>query len=321
MNNINSEHWSEYWSQGHTTSFGNTFSNGYKGIIKNTWEAYFSSLKANSRVLDLCTGNASLLRLAKASLNGDAGIDFTGVDYANIEAKDGFDSQKNIHLSFGVNIEQLPFTDESFNYVISNFGIEYSELSKSIAEASRVLVSGGKLELVCHCFDSVLIKSNAQELKMLSQMLSPNNVLENLQDLIDALAERDQTRAQQTVAQQNSFKLASEKAERCRHQLNDNIGKVANTFTEAFQGSDFLGFLKYLLGQQSGDKKQVLNSFKLDLQSHSARLNSMVTAALSQEQIARLAGLFSDNRLAKLSLNAVEDEQGKIACRISAVKV
>jgi len=320
MNNDNSEHWNDYWSQGHKTSFGNAFTDGYEGIIKDIWQQCFGSLKSDCKVLDLCTGNASLLRLAKSCLNEVNNIEFTGVDYAQIDAKDDFFEQNSINLAFGVNIEKLPFKDKNFDYVISNFGIEYSDLSKSIVEASRVLISGGKIELVCHCHDSTLIKSNAQELTMLSKMLCQNNVLDSLEGLVVSLAKREANNLRHTAEQQRNFAEASKQAEISRHQLNDSIGYIANTFPEAFQESDFLGFLKYLLSAQVANKQQVLSAFKIDILNHEARLSAMVTAALTDEQLSMMEGLFKANGLSQFRIENVINEEGKIASRLSAVK-
>ncbi len=319
-NKVDSEHWNDYWSQGHKTSFGSAFTNGYEGIIKNIWLACFNDFLPNTHVLDLCTGNASLLRLAKSSPKEMSDINFTGVDYAQIVTNDGFSDLDNIDLKFGVDIEELPFSDQSFNYVISNFGIEYSELSRSIAEASRVLASGGELIFVSHCHDSILISSNRQELEMLKKMFQPANVLDNLTELIDALASREMNKAQTPPAQKKLFNEACEKAERVRPQLNESISAIANDFSQAFKESDFLGFLKYLLSAQSGNKQQTLNLFKTDLHNHKARLTAMVNAALTEEQLGTLKELLNNNQLNQFNIINVANEDGKIACKITAIK-
>ncbi|PKI17095.1 class I SAM-dependent methyltransferase [Colwellia sp. 12G3] len=320
INKNDSEYWNDYWSQGHKTSFGGTFINGYEGIIKNIWEDYFDSLRDNSQVLDLCTGNASLLRLAQNSQHRIRGISFTGVDYAQIDTTDGFGGQAGINLIFGINIEKLPFENKIFNYVISNFGIEYSDLSQSVAEASRVLLSGGELQFVCHCHDSILIKSNRHELEMLIQMFCPSDVLDNLTELIDALTDREVNNPQKSAEQIMKFQEACKIAERVRLELNESITYMADTFKKPFQESDFIGFLRYLLNSQCEDKQQALSLFKADLHSHKARLTAMINSALTKEQLATLKNLLKKNQLSKLSVNDVVNEDGKIACRISAVK-
>lgn len=316
----NNEHWNDYWSQGHKTSFGSAFTNCYEGVIKTTWVQYFNTLKTNSRVLDLCTGNASLLRLAKSCLNEDNNIHFTGVDYADINTSDGFAKLSNINLMFNVNIEQLPFEADSFDYVISNFGIEYSNLNKSLAEASRVLIIGGKVELVCHCHDSTIIKSNADELAMLNLMLSEGNVLDNLKALIKALVVREKNKRQASASEQESYQEACQSAEKFRHKLNDNIAIIDNSFTKALHESEFLAFLKYLLSKQCQDKETTLRAFKLSMQAHNSRLSAMINAALSKTLLTSISELLRENGLSLLNIKDVVNEDGKIACQISAKK-
>ena len=316
----NNQHWNDYWSQGHKTSFGSAFTNCYEGVIKATWLQYFKTLKSNSKVLDLCTGNASLLRIAKSCLNEDNNIHFTGVDYADINTSDGFAKLSNINLMFNVNIEQLPFEADSFDYVISNFGIEYSNLNKSLAEASRVLIIGGKVELVCHCHDSTIIKSNADELAMLNLMLSEGNVLDNLKALIKALVIREKNKLQASASEQDSYQAACQSAEKFRHKLNDKIAIIDNSFTKALHESEFLAFLKYLLSKQCQDKETTLRAFKNSMQAHNSRLSAMINAALSMNQLTSVSELLKENGLSLLNIKDVVNEDGKIACQISAKK-
>ncbi len=317
----NNEHWNDYWSQGHKTSFGDAFTNCYEGVIKTTWVEYFNTLRDDSKVLDLCTGNASLLRLAKACLNDENNIHFTGVDYADIDTKDDFSQLKNINLVFNVNIEQLPFGSESFDYVISNFGIEYSDLNKSLSEVSRVLSFDGKLEIICHCYDSTIIKSNSNELAMLDLMLSENNVLSNLKILIKALTTRTENKLQISQTEKKNYHIASETAEKIRHKLNESLGIIDNLYTQSLHESGFLTFLKYLLSEHSIDKDKILTSYVLSIQAHQSRLLAMVNAALSKEKINTLDEIFKENDLLLIGIEDVINDGGKIACKISAKKI
>ena len=48
-------HWSEYWQQGHTTSFGEALSGNYEGVLKNVWEPVFDGLTEDFLVVDVIT--------------------------------------------------------------------------------------------------------------------------------------------------------------------------------------------------------------------------------------------------------------------------
>ena len=88
-----SQHWTQYWEQGSTTSFGDTFKDGYDGVLEAEWREVFTALKPKDCVLDLCTGNASLIRMADKLLSHFNEINFTGVDYADV-VKDDYQNGK-----------------------------------------------------------------------------------------------------------------------------------------------------------------------------------------------------------------------------------
>ena len=235
------EYWSQYWEQGHQTSFGNFFKAGYQGIIKSHWEKIFKSVVNASSVLDLCTGNASLLRLAEGVMNDFSSHSFTGVDYAKISVNDSFEELANVTLLFDTNIEYLPLPDESYDLIISNFGLEYSIFNQSLIEVSRLLKPEGRVEFICHHHDSIIVQANNKELAMLNVILSPGNALDCLFGLLESLA---------------SDKLD---AESWRHKLNTQLTELNNTFVNEFQPSEFVRFLKFVLKPNVQDKLSKFN--------------------------------------------------------------
>lgn len=305
--------WSVYWSQGHKTSFGNMFSDCYEGKLQQAWQSVFNTIDNNQKVLDLCTGNASLLRLAEKDMVNFSKVFYTGVDYASIATNDSFSELNNIELLFKVNIEQLPLADNSFDVVISNFGIEYSDLSKSLAEVSRLLSAQGNAIFICHFYDSVLIKNNSQELAMINKILQKDGVLTSLQGLTIALKHKS---AYAKTPKSNEYLEAVKEAEHYRHLLNQQLDIVANNFAQAFQQSDFLGFLKYLLSAKVVDKESELAKFKTDMTSHQTRLAEMVNAALSKEQIEQLASLFKAQGLLITKTKILHSQEGAIGYQI-----
>lgn len=320
LNNSNNDikAWDSYWSQGYKTSFGALFNNGYEGIIKNIWERFFINLTGANEVLDLCTGNASLLRLGKQTIKASSQIKLTGVDYADIRPQDSFGEEANIDLLFNVNIEKLPFRNNSFDYVISNFGFEYSDIKKSINEVARILKPGGKVLLVCHCFDSILIKSNSEELLLLEEMFEKNNVLDSLTGLIDALNTKEQNSLQKNTEVNSAYQNASEEAEKYRIALNARLTDLAKNHHQALEESEFLVFLKFLLNKNTKDKVEVLAQQKIALFHHKLRLKAMVDAALSCQTLESFASLLAPLGFKNIEIENVLDNNNKIAIKITA---
>lgn len=320
-NHNDSEAWGSYWAEGYKTSFGSSFNEGYEGVIKNLWQNYFNDIEAKSRVLDLCTGNASLLRLAKKLTNINSQIKFTGVDYADIKPQDNFGDNHNVTLKFGINIEKLPFADDSFHHVISNYGFEYSNISKSIYEVARVLKPEGKLILVCHCDDSFLIKNNSQEMAMLEEMFAKDNTLDCLTGLINAIQIRQDFSLTANHAENPQFSKATAEAEKFRASLNGSINQLATNFQQALEQSDFLSFLKFLLNKSTTNKLEILEKYKIDLYNHMLRLRAMIKAALSKQEMANLMDKLNDLGFANITLEEVLDKKNKIAIKITGKKL
>jgi len=151
----NSHIWTKYWQADRTASCFDAQGGNYEGAIKAFWEHIFSNTPPNYRCLDLCTGNGAVPLIgSEVSKKLSLKLDLNGIDQANISPKDYVSNQQNlyddIHFTAKGNVEKLPFDDMSFDFVSSQFGVEYTSLSKTLNSAVRVLKSGGGICFVMH---------------------------------------------------------------------------------------------------------------------------------------------------------------------------
>ena len=65
-----------------------------------------------------------------------------------------------IEFRGGTNVEALPFGDGGFDAVVSQYGIEYSDLSRALPEAVRMVAPGGRIRFVVHAADGVVAHSS-----------------------------------------------------------------------------------------------------------------------------------------------------------------
>jgi SAM-dependent methyltransferase len=147
------EAWSRYWARGAPHSCVGTYGETYGGTIADFWRDVFGGLPPAARVLDLATGNGALPRLLLEQCRSP-GVTCDAVDIAAVQlpwrASLAPGDRDRVRLHSGVDAAALPFEDRSFDLVISQYGIEYTDLGRSVPELLRVLAPGGGASMVLH---------------------------------------------------------------------------------------------------------------------------------------------------------------------------
>lgn len=160
--------WDQYWHFDRVASCFDEFGRAnYGAHIADGWRGFFDGLRTKARLLDLCTGNGAVALLA-AEFAKSKGRQFaiTGIDRSAIDPARFAPSHRAsialVEFVGGVRAEQLPFGGGRFDAVMSQYGIEYSDLDQSLTEAVRVLRPGGWLRLAMHAAEgSVVVATRA----------------------------------------------------------------------------------------------------------------------------------------------------------------
>lgn len=159
----NNAHWSQWWSEGHITSFGTALKDNYAGATREHWWRQFEQLPEGD-ILDIATGNGALATLAVEYAAG-AGKEFRVIatDLAEIgeqtTAEDPKVHQWRQQVQFYGNTpcEKQPFPDQRFDRVLSQYGFEYSDIDTTLAEVFRLLRPGGRFLAIAHHASSAVI--------------------------------------------------------------------------------------------------------------------------------------------------------------------
>lgn len=162
--------WQSYW-QSHATH--NSFLHEYEsgdgpyGLIDHYWQSIFTSIKSNTVVVDLGAGNGALSHLYIKHVGQPQCRSWHNVDYAQIQSPTAHvcvtHTQADMHA--------LPFADNSVDLVVSMYGIEYSDLSRSLAEVARVLQPGGQCVLLMHHPQSIITAQSRVTIAVLEVLL------------------------------------------------------------------------------------------------------------------------------------------------------
>lgn len=159
--------------------------------IEAGWRQFFCSLPANTRVLDIATGNGVLLVWAAAAAKHSGhSLRLTGIDLADIDPAKFLPGHREllegVEFLGGISAEQLPFDDGSFDVVVSQYGMEYAELSPALAEAARVLPPTGRLHWLAHSDASVVVEQGRDTLEDIALLLNSHGPFHAMQDFITA---------------------------------------------------------------------------------------------------------------------------------------
>lgn len=184
--------WSAYWASGALHSCVGSFEGNYAGEVRQFWKTFVSDLPAGARVLDVASGNGALPALFLQDAPPDCPLQIDAVDLANVQPAwlAGLDPDVRSRTRFhpGVMAEQLPFGDAVFDACVSQFGLEYTDLARAVPELRRVLRAGGRVALVVHSTESLILRQAREELGHLAWVLDESGLMDVGAGLCDAFA-------------------------------------------------------------------------------------------------------------------------------------
>lgn len=196
--------WSVFWHSDQLQSCLPDNSAVGERSLQGTWRTFFDALPAAAQVLDLGTGNGGLATQAVTASRAKATpFSIHGIDLADIEparfVSSAEDLLREVKFHPRTSMEALPFEDATFDAVVSQYAIEYTNTDKSSAEALRVLKAGGNFRFLVHADDGVLkdrcqLQTGQAEKILKSDLFTASNTL--LHRLVDA----ETTRTAEAIA-------------------------------------------------------------------------------------------------------------------------
>ena len=135
-----------------------------------------------------------------------------------------------ISLKSEVDCTHLPFNDNEFDLVVSQFGIEYADLDIAIPESLRVLKVNGSFSIVIHHEHSMVILRNRRIYTLLNA-LEVNHFFGNILNLVSKMGD---------INTQNDLdKVKSDKeCEQLRKVLNKTIDTLIKLDESALKDSE-----------------------------------------------------------------------------------
>ena len=284
--------WSRYWASGAAHSCAGSFDGAYGGAIGTFWRDVFAGLSVDARVLDIACGNGPLARMLLQQ-RPDPGLRCDAVDLAEVKPAWAL-TEPRVRFHPGCGAEDLPFADGEFELAVSQYGIEYSDLARSLPEALRVVRRGGMICLALHAVESWPVRLAHEELGHIDWVSGREGWLAAARAMVEPMALSGTAPGQrQLAAHAAHYARIRERFDACTAALHarrersdcpDVLTDLHNQAVQAFRAA-------HRQGQAAGDA--TLKSMAGGLQDIRTRLQDMTQHALDAPRRAALSNVLT----------------------------
>ena len=287
------DRWDRYWAHGFVTSCALAFAANYEGRMRGVWDAFFTALAPGARILDICTGNGAIAVIAnEVSRDAGKGFEIHGVDRAQIDPHGTLKIDPallaGIRFHARTPAERTPFADGSFDAVVGQYALEYTDVPATCREIGRILKPGGRCVFVVHHDTSIILETGREELRHARLLFEETRLFERARALMERMA------GARTAAER--LALADDPdAEEKRQSLN----AAAADATAAIERSPHPEMLRTALGHisrafrsldEGGSESALaqLAAAEADIRANEARLRDLLEAARDADGMAAM---------------------------------
>lgn len=278
--------WSTYWEKGNLHSCPGAFGANYDDEISAFWADFFSGLPVGARVLDIGTGNGAIAFLARdVSHQADLGFDIDGIDAAAIQPQQAATlagiSARDVSFRSHVPAEHTDYPDSSFDAVASQYAVEYTRTSETLAEVARILKPGGLLALLMHHDQSVSAQTTQAELTAFAHMTEHAPLLPIAFQLVERVLASGPVPDPMIIMHDPAARAQVEQFGKFREQL--------TAYASSTPGAGFMkdvalrisGLLQQLPSNGATQTRDGLQLLEREMDAHRLRLESMQQACQS----------------------------------------
>jgi len=276
MNNA-SQGWSEYWEQ--EGAGGEVFVDpqGRKHpALGGFWSSVFEGRAEGSRVIDIASGAGSIY----GHLPADHGLSLSAADISR-EALAALSERISGVKTLECPADEVPADDQSYDVVVSQFGIEYAGVD-AFGEAARLVAPGGCFAALVHRRDGYIDSRNKAELCE-AKLVLETGFIDRCRELVAAAYSDDPVRMR---AAETAFVPAAKEI--------DTAVKRCSRGVHAYL---LAGFGQLFENRRQYDRSDIdawLEGMRGEVDKAVMRLAHMRTAALSADDIDRIRSLFDD---------------------------
>ncbi|MFM1859729.1 MAG: hypothetical protein RL133_1229 [Pseudomonadota bacterium] len=283
--------WTAYWASGALHSCVGSFRGNYEGAIALFWKsAWIDRIKPQDRVLDLGCGNGPLaLLLLNASVPWGH---YVGLDLAAISpqwtSQIPAEQSERIQFCPSTSMTHTALPSGSFDWVISQFGVEYASVTEWVAEVDRVSTAAPNLAFFMHHSESRLTLAAQEEVGHADWLFSEPGLMTRAAEMIEPMA------LSRTLSGRKQLERSAQ-AQRARdrfNQVQDDLNlRIAGSSVPdlLFQAREACAqILTIAQTQGSAPARQAWETWRKSSREARARQAELIAAAQSHEAVSEL---------------------------------
>lgn len=297
--------WNQYWHFDRIAScLDEQGAENYDESVSAGWRAFFEGLPDAARILDLCTGNGAVaLIAAEVGRNRQEGFEITAVDKAEIDPVSYVSRHREalagIAFRPGTEIEALPFADGGFDAAVSQYGIEYSDLGRSVGELVRMIAPGGRARLVLHAAEGAIGAKSKRVIEDADFLLETIDLPGTAARCFVAVtaAERD------PGAGEEAHREARERVKAFEAALMEMSRRIPAAVDKAMLRNCGAVLLDTFKRHGKFDVDQLVakaDQVRTHIRAHRGRLQALVEAAVTRDEVATIADRLRDAGAARV---------------------
>lgn len=283
------QHWDDYWvgASGESKALNGE---GQQEALADYWRMQFECLPNGIDVLDIACGAGAIFSAVEnviASHDGK-GNSYFATDFSPSAVE--VSSQSHLVLGAVSDARVLPFADDSIDFIVSQFGIEYAG-QEAFLESSRILKPGGQMAFVCHYQDGAIFKECEAQAEILAAF-GKTNLLRSAHNSIKASIQSAR------AGDRNPIKSNLESEFKKNAQAALDIIRSAKENTTAQQlvaryFNDLMTLSERRLAYAETDLEDWFLKVEHAIEAYHSRMVSMTSAALSKSDITLISDALS----------------------------
>jgi ubiquinone/menaquinone biosynthesis C-methylase UbiE len=299
------DRWSEYWVNEGTTGEVFVDKDGNRHPqLDIYWRMQLSGLKTDARIIDLACGAGSVF----SHLENQSSFQLFAADLS-LEALQLLGSRIPESLNVSCSVSSLPFAEQQFDLVVSQFGIEYAG-EDAFVEAAKLIRDQGRLAVLCHYEEGFIDKKNKGHL-LGARAAHESSFIPLGRKLAEAIFSQSQDKFHEAHAK---FLPAEQK-----------LAEMTQCYQGGVHTHLYLGFRQLVERYQHyklSDVTHWLSEMQGDLDKNIVRLEAMRDAACSEDKVKDICIRLAQLGLRKIGYSPfnIEGQDLPVAWSITAEK-